>query len=45
MESEIKNTIVLKKIKYLSIHLMKYIQNLHAENGKVLKKIKDLHKW
>lgn len=45
MESEIKNTIVLKKIKYLGIHLMKYIQNLHAENYKLLKKIKDLHKW
>lgn len=45
MESEIKNTIVLKKIKYFGIHLMKYIQNLRAENYKLFKKIKDLHKW
>ena len=44
MKSEIKNRIILKKIKYLGTHLMKYIQNLCAENYKVLKKIKDLHK-
>ena len=50
MEIEIKNTVLLiiapKKIKYSSIHLTKHVQDLPAENYRmVMKDIKgDLNK-
>lgn len=45
-ERTISFTIVLKKIKYLGVNLIKHVQDIYAAMWKrLMKKIKDLNKW